>query len=142
MLAKVGVLGFFNTIAIATSHEHWLKEHTEVQEIIDPLTVWLNQLPAKRIKQLENNIAPILTIGGFLNVFVPDVAEEIKIRRESARTNAGQEKGKPGARGVNPVAGGAPNVGSQPGANGAVDPVRATIPNDFARSIIDDSFNV
>lgn len=142
MIARVSVMGFFNTIAIATSHEHWLKEHEEVEDVVGPLTVWLNQLPAKRIKQIENNAAPILAIGSFLNILVPDIAEEVKIRRESARANQGAAQGKPQSRAANRPPGSSAGMDSGAVNGSGAGELHVSIPNDFARSAINDSFDV
>src|SRR5205814_10314323 len=62
--ANVVTVGLFNSIAIATAHEHWLKSHEEVLDFTVPLVAWANQLPLKTIKKIENNLAPMATIVG------------------------------------------------------------------------------
>ena len=94
-LVETTVVGLFGLVAVATAHEHWLKERADVMAITGPLNAWIDQLPAKTIKKLETNLAPALFVVGLATVVGPDVVMELRIRNEqnARRTVSGPERG-------------------------------------------------
>lgn len=109
------VVGAFGLVAVATGHEHWLKEHPEVVPITDPLNAYIDSLPAKTLKKLEKNLAPCLLVVGCATVVVPDVVLEMKIR--AANKSASQSVSGP--RGSAPGIPVAPANGYAASTNGA-----------------------
>lgn len=103
-------VGFFNSVAVATGHEHWLKDREEVLDFTGPLVAWLNELSPKQIKRLEKNLAPAMAVIGLANLLGPDVVQEMAIRkaeRAASRNDEGKEgqgrqrTGKPAQAGAN-----------------------------------------
>src|SRR6266576_1776032 len=64
VLVETTVVGLFGLVAVATAHEHWLKDREEVMAITGPLNAWIDQLPAKTLKKVERNLAPTLLVVG------------------------------------------------------------------------------
>jgi len=81
-------VGLFGLVAVATAHEHWLKERDDVVPITGPLKAWVDQLPAKTLKKLEQNLAPALLVAGMAIVLGPDVFAEVRIREQEKRIRA------------------------------------------------------
>jgi len=73
-------VGLFGLVAVATGHEHWLKEREDVLPITGPLNAWIDQLPAKTLKRVEKNLAPALFAVGCAIVVGPDIAVEMRER--------------------------------------------------------------
>ncbi len=78
-------MGLFGLVAVATAHEHWLKERQDVLAITGPLNAWIDQLPSKTLKQIEKNLAPALFVVGCATVVAPDVILEMRLRAEQNR---------------------------------------------------------
>jgi hypothetical protein len=141
---NVATVGLFNSIAIATGHEHWLKEHDEVTDFTVPLCAWINQLPAKTIKKLENNLAPAMTLAGLASILAPDIAEEMAIRRENNRRIETEKAAK--GRGTNLYAGrparmdGAISGGAR--GNGGGNELHDSIPTIPPGNPLNDTFDV
>lgn len=97
VLIDTTVVGLFGLVAVATGHEHWLKEREEIVPVTEPLKAWVDQLPAKTLKRLENNLAPALFCCGLAVVVGPDLILERRLRahaRYIARTGSqGQSDG-------------------------------------------------
>lgn len=85
VLVDTTVVGLFGLVAVATGHEHWLKDREEVMQITGPLNAWIDQLPAKTLKKVEKNLAPCLFAVGCAIVIGPDVALEMRLRAEAKR---------------------------------------------------------
>jgi len=79
------VVGMFGLVAVATAHEHWLKDREDVVAITGPLNAWIDQLPAKTLKKIEANLAPTLFVVGLATVIGPDAVVEMRIRYEQKR---------------------------------------------------------
>lgn len=90
-MIDTSVVVVFAITAVATGHEHWLKEHNEVLAITDPLNAWIEQLPPRKLKALEANICPLLFAAGVVSVVVPDIAQEMAIRNANHGNAKGQE---------------------------------------------------
>jgi len=88
VLVETTVVGLFGLVAVATAHEHWLKEREDVMAITGPLNAWIDQLPAKTLKKVEKNLAPTLLVVGIATVIGPDAVLEMRLRAQSknART--------------------------------------------------------
>ncbi len=97
MLVETTVVGLFGLVAVATSHEHWLKDRPEVVAITGPLNAWIDQLPAKTLKKLETNLAPCLFVVGLATVVGPDVVMEMRIRAaiKNAHRSVSEPQGGP-----------------------------------------------
>ena len=80
VLIDTTVVGLFGLAAVATGHEHWLKEREHVIPITGPLKAWVDQLPSKTLKRLEEKLAPTLLVVGLATVVGPDVIAEVKLR--------------------------------------------------------------
>jgi hypothetical protein len=78
-------VGLFGLVAVATAHEHWLKEQPDVLPITGPLKAWIDQLPAKTLKRLEQNLAPTLLVVGIATVVGPDAVLEMRLRANEKR---------------------------------------------------------
>jgi hypothetical protein len=110
-------VGLFGLVAVATAHEHWLKDKVDVQAITGPLNAWIDQLPAKTLKRLEQNLAPTLLVVGLATVVGPDLVLEARIR--AANKNSRRAVPAPGGRSLHLFD--ATTAGSSPipgGANG------------------------
>lgn len=84
-------VGAFNLTATLTMHEHWLKDAPDVAPITEPICAWLDQLPARQLKAIEERIIPVLLAVGIAEVLIPDIVLEVKLRalhRRSARLEA------------------------------------------------------
>ncbi len=99
VLVETTVVGLFGLVAVATSHEHWLKDKVDVLAITGPLNAWIDQLPAKTLKRVEQNLAPCLLVVGLATVVGPDVVLEMRIR--AANKNARRTLPEPQGRGQN-----------------------------------------
>jgi hypothetical protein len=77
------VVGTFGLVAVATRHDHWLKDSGEVVPITAPLKAWVDQLDAKTLKKFEKNIAPLLLTMGCVTVIGPDIIVEMNERAKS-----------------------------------------------------------
>jgi hypothetical protein len=84
-LIDTTMVGLFGLVAVATAHEHWLKDRDDVIPITGPLKAWVDQLPAKTLKQIEKNLAPLLFTTGCAIVVGPDLFMEMRIRAEEKR---------------------------------------------------------
>ena len=73
-------VGAFNLTAVLTMHRHWLKDEQDVAPITEPIVAWLDQLPARQQKAIEEKIIPALLAVGVAEVLIPDIVLEIKIR--------------------------------------------------------------
>src|SRR6266498_238247 len=82
VLVETTVVGLFGLVAVATAHEHWLKDREEVMAITGPLNAWIDQLPAKTLKKLERNLAPTLFVVGLATVVGPDAVLEMRLRAQ------------------------------------------------------------
>lgn len=119
MLVETTTVGLFGLVAVATAHEHWLKDKVDVQAITGPLNAWIDQLPAKTLKKLEQNLAPTLLVVGLATVVGPDLVLEARIRaanKNARRAVPAQGRGQttllyPPAGGPQPVSG-SPNGAS------------------------------
>jgi hypothetical protein len=116
VLVETTVVGLFGLVAVATAHEHWLKDKVDVAPITGPLNAWIDQLPAKTLKRLEANLAPALFVVGLATVVGPDAVMEMRLRaQQNARaTVSGPKPG--GNRLPYPLANvsdGAPNGASE-----------------------------
>jgi len=78
-------VGLFNLVAVATQHEHWLKDKEDVIPITGPLKAWVNELDAKTLKRNEKNLAPTLFVVGVATVAGPDAVAEMRIRAQEKR---------------------------------------------------------
>lgn len=88
VLVETTVVGLFGLVAVATAHEHWLKERADVVAITGPLNAWIDQLPSKTLKRLEKNLAPCLLVVGVATVIGPDIVLEVRLRDQQNRTEA------------------------------------------------------
>jgi hypothetical protein len=82
VLVETTVVGLFGLVAVATAHEHWLKDKVDVTPITGPLNAWIDQLPAKTLKRLEANLAPALFVVGLATVVGPDAVMEMRLRAQ------------------------------------------------------------
>jgi hypothetical protein len=80
VLVDTTIVGLFGLVAVATGHEHWLKERDDVVPMTGPLNAWIDQLPSKTLKKLEKNLAPALFAVGCAIVVGPDIAAEVRLR--------------------------------------------------------------
>jgi hypothetical protein len=80
VLVDTTIVGLFGLVAVATGHEHWLKERDDVLPMTGPLNAWIDQLPSKTLKKLEKNLAPALFAVGCAIVVGPDIAAEMRLR--------------------------------------------------------------
>lgn len=71
----------FGAVSVATKHKHWRKTPEQVKPIVEPLTEWLNTLPAEIIEKFEKYAPWVLTLYGCSQVIVPDVLIELELRR-------------------------------------------------------------
>lgn len=88
----------FGTVSIATGHEHWQKEPSELEPIVGPLCRMIEELPKPALKALEKRLNPIMLIGGCAVVVGPDCVAEYKIRKmelEIRRANRQEEADTP-----------------------------------------------
>jgi hypothetical protein len=86
-LVETTVVGLFGLVAVATAHEHWLKDKVDVAPITGPLNAWIDQLPAKTLKKLEANLAPALFVVGLATVVGPDAVMEMRLRAHSQQNS-------------------------------------------------------
>jgi len=108
-------------VAVATGHEHWLKERDDVIPVTGPLNAWIDQLPAKTLKKLERNLAPTLFVVGLATVVGPDIVLEMRLRalaKNASRPiprSPGQGQGAypPAGRDAGPVNGAVPEAGGE-----------------------------
>lgn len=107
------MVGLFGLVAVATAHEHWLKDKVDVAPITGPLNAWIDQLPAKTLKRLEANLAPALFVVGLATVVGPDAVMEMRLRAQqnTRATVSGPRRPQPPAH--------APAGGIDRQANGA-----------------------
>jgi hypothetical protein len=126
------VVGLFGLVAVATAHEHWLKERDDVLPITGPLKAMVEQLPPKTLKKLEKNLAPAMVVVGIATVIGPDAVAEMRLRAEDKRARTAVSAPPAGARagqrlpaqpGVPAGVGGA--NGRSPGGGGWFDSVPA-----------------
>lgn len=117
-LVETTVVGLFGLVAVATAHEHWLKERADVMAITGPLNAWIDQLPSKTLKKLEKNLAPCLLVVGVATVVGPDLVLEMRIRDQQKRARSVLSRPQPGPAPVGPFGHSAPSS-SSPTANGA-----------------------
>lgn len=104
-LIDTTVVGLFGLVAVATAHEHWLKDRVDVLPITEPLKAAVKQLPPKTLKKLEKNLAPAMVVAGLAIVVGPDVAVEMRLRAEDKRARAAVSQPPTGSRnGNSPVA--------------------------------------
>jgi hypothetical protein len=93
VLVETTVVGLFGLVAVATAHEHWLKDKVDVAPITGPLNAWIDQLPAKTLKRLEANLAPALFVVGLATVVGPDAVMEMRLRaQQNARSTVSRPK--------------------------------------------------
>jgi hypothetical protein len=85
VLVDTVTVGLFGLVATATGHEHWLKEREHVLPITGPLKAWIDQLPSKTLKRVEEKLAPTLFVVGLVTVIGPDVVLEVKLRGQNTR---------------------------------------------------------
>ena len=88
VLVDTTIVGLFGLVAVATGHEHWLKERDDVLPMTGPLNAWIDQLPAKTLKRVEKNLAPALFAVGCAIVAGPDIAMEIRLRAQLKKSVA------------------------------------------------------
>ena len=88
VLIDTTVVGLFGLVAVATAHEHWLKERDDVIPITGPLKAWVDQLDSKTLKRIEKSLAPTLFVVGCATVIGPDIMVEMKERAKSRLANA------------------------------------------------------
>lgn len=119
VLVETTVVGLFGLVAVATAHEHWLKERADVMAITGPLNAWIDQLPSKTLKKLEKNLAPCLLVVGMATVVGPDLVLEMRIRDQQKRSRSVLPRPQPGQAPVGPFGHQAP-VSPGPTVNGAV----------------------
>ena len=79
-----GVVGAFSATAYVTQHEHWFQTPEQVAPITDPLMSWIDTLPVKTVKQIEQGIWPVMLIIGLVLVLLPCILAEIKLRGREA----------------------------------------------------------
>lgn len=97
--------GLFGAVAVATQHEHWLKDPGEVEPIVGPLCRIIEELPAKSLKAFEKHFNKAALAAGTLVLVGTDLTAEIKLRKEENASRAEEERGvrsKPKPRPVNP----------------------------------------
>ena len=90
------MVGLFGLVAVATAHEHWLKERADVVAITGPLNAWIDQLPSKTLKRLEKNLAPALLVVGVATVVGPDIVLEMRLR-DTKRARFAVPQSQPGS---------------------------------------------
>jgi hypothetical protein len=73
-------VGAFNLTAVLTMHRHWLKDEQGVAPITEPIIAWMDQLPARQQKAIEEKIIPALLAVGVAEVLIPDIVLEVKLR--------------------------------------------------------------
>jgi hypothetical protein len=104
VLVETTVVGLFGLVAVATAHEHWLKDREDVMAITGPLNAWIDQLPSKTLKKLEKNLAPTLFVVGLATVVGPDVVLEMKLRaHQNARPAVPRSQDR--SQSADPIAG-------------------------------------
>lgn len=81
-LIDTSIVGLFGLVAVATGHEHWLKERGDVLPMTGPLNAWIDQLPSKTLKRIEKNLAPCLFVTGCAVVAGPDIVAEMRLRAQ------------------------------------------------------------
>jgi hypothetical protein len=123
-----GVVGAFSATAYVTQHEHWFQNADQVAPITDPLMSWIDTLPVKTVKQIEQGIWPLMLLIGLVLVLLPCILAEIKLRgREANLIRQARAAGAAGLRivpgDVAPEAGAGPGFGyGIPAANGLAPP--------------------
>lgn len=123
VLIDTTMVGLFGLVAVATGHEHWLKERDDVIPVTGPLKAWVDQLPSKTLKRLEKNLAPTLLVVGLATVLGPDLVVEMKLREQDKRARIALSAPKGSGFRPVPVAGGIPGPaypanGRQPSPDG------------------------
>ena len=73
-------VGAFNLTAVLTQHAHWLKDTERVAPITEPVIAWIDQLPARQQKAIEERIIPVLLAVGISEVLIPDIVLELRLR--------------------------------------------------------------
>jgi hypothetical protein len=110
-------VGAFNMVGLFTQHRHWMKDAEDVVPITDPINAYIDGLPAKTQKALEERIIPISLAGGLLEVLIPDIIMEMRIRANHRHIARSQAEGH--ARGYDiptqESTGDPATFGSQPG---------------------------
>jgi len=82
-----------------TGHKHWQKTKDRVKPLSEPLTEWLNTLPAEIVEKVQKCILPVSMAYGASILVIPDLMVEMEFRKLKARALAG---------------GGLPTVGTTP----------------------------
>ena len=128
-------MGTFSAIGYFTEHPHWFLREDEALSITDPLLCWIDTLPVKAVKKVEQNIWPVFLLIGLVMAVLPRILAEIKLngrKRDTVRAQGetggyggpfGSQDGAFGIAGYPASAGNGASPASDAGADGG-DPSR------------------